>query len=219
MKKTTLKTLIHFAFACTALTIIIGCNSHEQNTQEAKKGNAEGINTSSILLEKIDSLEKELEHAPNDVQLLNEASYNYASMNNPKSLQLADRMIAIYDNGNASALGHFNKGIYYSNINIVDSALIEFTKAIQDDYKLIDAYVEKSILLYDQKKYQESYALLEKAVLVNKYMPTLYFWMGKNKQAVQQNKDALFYFKQCLELNPSQEEGQEAKEIIKMLEK
>jgi tetratricopeptide (TPR) repeat protein len=97
--------------------------------------------------------------------------------------------------------------------------MLEFSTAIEEDYRFTDAYIEKAILLYDQKKFDASYALLEKATIIDKYIPTLYFWMAKNKQELGKDEDAIYYYQQTLELKPSNNEALESEEMIKKLKK
>lgn len=214
-----LSTLLSF-ICIFGLHGIWGCNGKEnKDKQENELTSSFSTTEESDIRKKITVLKDSLSQTPSNIDLLNEIAYSYASINDRMALAYADTLILIKHMDNAVAWGHFNKGIYYSNTGITDSAMIEYGAAIDADYKMIDAYIEKAILLYDQKDFTASFSLLEKATAVNQYISSLYFWMAKNKQALGSKNEAIFYYRQCLELKPSAEESKEAKEMIQKLEK
>lgn len=205
-----------FVLGALIIEFIYGCKNKEEKLSSQTPTDIQNQPVvESVISDETKTLEDSLAHTPKNAVILNELSFRYASINDRRSLQLADRMIALPHAEKFSALGHFNKGIYYSNAGKTDSALYEFGAAISEDYQLTDAYIEKAILLYDQKQFKASFNLLEKGTVINKYNPSLYFWMAKNKQEMGKKEESVYFYQQCLELKPSEDEATEATEMIK----
>ncbi len=199
---------------------MVGCsNQDEKKDQPILTENKLDASEQMDANKQIQSLEDSLLRSPSNIEFLNEICYLYASKNDIRCLTYADKMISLTKVEKAVSMGHYNKGIYYSNTDKSDLAMAEFSKAIEEDYRNTDAYIEKAILLHDQKRYDESFSLLEKASIVDKYIATLYFWMAKNKQALGKTEEALYYYQQALELKPSKDETFESAEMIKKLKK
>lgn len=102
----------------------------------------------------------------------------------------------------SSYLGYFLQGIYFANINNDLEAMKAFDQSIIENYRFIDAYIEKAILLYDAKKYKQSISLLQKGIDVDKYQADLYYWIGRNSEKLKDFNECIFAYEQTLALAP-----------------
>ena len=139
----------------------------------------------------------------------------YAETKNPKALQMIDFMFR-----NEQAFGVeidliLLRGIYYKNTREFDKAITCFDQSIKERYTFMEAYIEKGSLLYDLKKYKESYSVFYKATTINNTFADGYYWMAKNQEALNQKEEAIGNYKRAVALDT---DFTEAKEALKRLE-
>lgn len=151
-----------------------------------------------------------------NIESVFEIGYGYASKNNKKALEIANTLISAKGNNNEKIIsqGHYLKGIYYMNTSQTELALKEFDSSINASYTFVDAYIEKAILQFDEKKYDASLKTLTKAESIDRYQADIYFWMAKNHQKLGHNENAMYYYEQTTELAPDYEKAKE--EMIKL---
>jgi tetratricopeptide (TPR) repeat protein len=143
-----------------------------------------------------------------------ELAFLEAAQKNENALIIADRMINRYTERDIQAKGHFSKGIYYANTSLPKQAIQEFDSAIIKNFTLVDAYVEKGILLLETGKINESIATLSKATALDKNNADILFWLGKAYQEKKEFNQALIYFSETLKLDPSNNSAKSAIEEI-----
>jgi tetratricopeptide (TPR) repeat protein len=124
-------------------------------------------------------------------------------------------MINRYTEKDIQAKGHFSKGIYFANTALPKRAIQEFDSAIIKNFTLVDAYVEKGILLLESGKINESIATLSKATALDKNNADVLFWLGKGYQQKKEFSQALIYFTETLKLDPTNNSAKSAIEEIK----
>ena len=144
-----------------------------------------------------------------------ELAFLEAAQKNEDALIIADRMINRYAERDIQAKGHFSKGIYFANISLPKRAIQEFDSAIIKNFTLVDAYVEKGILLLENDKIDESIATLSKATALDKNNADILFWLGKGYQQKKDFSQALIYFSETLKLDPTNNSAKSAIEEIK----
>lgn len=144
-----------------------------------------------------------------------ELAFLEAAKKNKEALVIADRMINRYAEKDIQAKGHFSKGIYFANTSLPKRAIQEFDSAIIKNFTLVDAYVEKGILLLENGKINESIATLSKATALDKNNVDLFFWLGKAHQQKKEFSQALIYFNETLKLDPTNNSAKSAIEEIK----
>lgn len=144
-----------------------------------------------------------------------ELAFLEAAQKNEDALIIADRMINRYSERDIQAKGHFSKGIYFANISLPKRAIQEFDSAIIKNFTLVDAYVEKGILLLESGKTNECIATLSKATALDKNNADLLFWLGKAYQQKKEFNQALIYFSETLKLDPTNNSAKSAIEEIK----
>lgn len=144
-----------------------------------------------------------------------ELAFLQAAKKNSTSLEIADRLINRYDDGAIQAKGHFTKGIYFANLAMTKQAINEFDSAIIKNFTSVDAYIEKSILLLEIGKVNESIATLSKAIALDKKNADILFWLGKAHQQKKEYDQALLYFSETLKLDPNNIAAEQAIKEIK----
>lgn len=119
------------------------------------------------------------------------------------AIPIADRLIKGAKDNTQLARGHYLKGIFYSNVGYDERALAAFDSSIISSFTFTDAYLEKSIILYEQKRFGEAITLLEKASALDKLNAETYFLLAKNHDAKNNKKEAIFFYEQTLILDTS----------------
>ncbi|HYE56101.1 MAG TPA: tetratricopeptide repeat protein, partial [Chitinophagaceae bacterium] len=94
----------------------------------------------------------------------------YAETKNPMALTIADDLIR-KDSLVESLDPVYIKGVYYSNTRQYPQALEQFEKCIRADWKFTDAYIEKGIILYEQKNIDEALLTFKMAATVTPSSP------------------------------------------------
>ncbi len=129
--------------------------------------------------------------------------FKYAESNDRRALDIADSLILYGETNVAICDGFYLKGIYYANLNNPDKAISYFDSAILTNYTFTEPYIEKAILLHEEKKFDLALDLLTKASELDRYNPEIYYWMAKNHEAKKDHEEALFYYEQTLVLDPN----------------
>lgn len=102
----------------------------------------------------------------------------YAETKNSAALALCDELLA-KDSLQESGDPFFVKGVYYANIGQKRLALEQFENCIKRDWKLTDAYIEKGIILFDEKNIDEALKTFALASRVSNTDPDAYYWQGR----------------------------------------
>jgi len=71
------------------------------------------------------------------------------------------------------------RGLYYSNTGQDDMAMKEFDSTIVHNYTFIDAYIEKGIIQYNHKKFEDALKTFQQAFKIVNNNAELYYWIGK----------------------------------------
>jgi tetratricopeptide (TPR) repeat protein len=153
-------------------------------------------------------LEKAVEIYPEPAYIIS-LGVMYAQTKNSKALEIADALL-IGKNANADKEALFIKGLYYGSINEKQKAISFFNDCIKQDYTYLSAYLEKGIILYNEKKYQEALDVFTKAVTVQNSFDEGYFWMGKCFEKLNNTNDAIESYKMALSYDPNYIEAKDA---------
>lgn len=139
----------------------------------------------------------------------------YAETKNPRVLSLCD-VLQKKDTAREFVDPVFIRGVYYSNTKQYDKALAEFETCVMRDYRFIEAYIERSIILYEQKNYKAAMDNLNYASEINYANPDVYFWKGRCLEAEGKKEEALDNYYKALTFDRG---FTEAREAIKRLRK
>ena len=108
----------------------------------------------------------------------------------------------------------FLKGVYYSNIKDYPKALALFDEVIKRDWRFIEPYIEKGIILFEQKNYDEALKTFQFATNISYTSSDNYYWMGRCYEAIGKKQEAIDYYYKALAFDRN---FTEAKEAIKRL--
>ena len=137
-----------------------------------------------------------------------ELAHLLAEHRNPEALTLADDILR-------KDLNHelldplFIKGIYYSNTGLYNRAIVQFDSCIARDWKFTDAYLEKGIALFRQKKFEEALTIFQLSIKVSNTYPDGYFWIGRCYEATGHKEEALIFYQRALALDKDFKEAAE----------
>ena len=164
--------------------------------------------------ESIATLEKAIAIAPELEELNYNLAFKYAQDKNPKVLTLCDSLIK-KDSLNIHPEPFYFKGVYYYNTNDKTKAIELFDLAIQHDYNFLDAYIDKGRTLYEMKKYEEAFIILQRAASITPTFADAYYWMAKCQEAVGEKDEARLNYQRAYGLDKTLIEAKEAADKLK----
>ncbi|MFT3911031.1 MAG: tetratricopeptide repeat protein [Ferruginibacter sp.] len=132
----------------------------------------------------------------------------YGQTKNPLALQTADALLT--SNAKAEKEAYFIKGLYYSFSNNKIKAIDFFDKCLSISYTFMDAYIEKSIALYDLGKYSEALTVLDKALTLQNNFDEGYYYSGKCLEKLNRIPEAIQSYQNALRVKPDYVEAKDA---------
>lgn len=162
----------------------------------------------------IAALEKAYGTLPSNREISNKLAYLYAESKNAKALQIADSLIS-KDSLDMFAGPYYVKGMYYSNINDKSKAIQLFNEAIKREHHLLEAYIEKGKILFDQKKTQDALKTFQLANAVTPAFPDAWYWIGRCQETLGDKAAAKENYEKAYELDNTFIEAKEAATSIK----
>jgi tetratricopeptide (TPR) repeat protein len=138
----------------------------------------------------------------------------YAESRNRKALPLCDELIA-KDTAGELTDAFFVKGIYYANTGQKEKALEEYENCINRDWKFIEAYIEKGIILYKDRNIDEALKTFALAAKVSNTDPDAYYWMARCFESIGKKEEAKENYRRALALDRSFIEAARGLERIK----
>lgn len=126
---------------------------------------------------------------PQEREITEMLALRYAESGDPGIIPLCDQLQQL-DSLGRDATPHYYLGIYYATKRQRNEALNQFDLAIQADHNFIDAYIEKSALLFEWKEYRNALAVLDKALLIAPDQASVYYWTAKCQQALGDRESA-----------------------------
>lgn len=140
----------------------------------------------------------------------------FAETKNPKAMMICNNVQGRGMDRETDASCDFITGVYYARTGNKAQALSYFDKAISNNYTLMEAYMEKGFIYYDDKKYNDALKVFETAITVNNLYADAYYWKAKCNEAMGDKEEALVNYKRSLGLD---KQLKEAADAIKRLEK
>ena len=174
-----------------------------------------------LLLQKADtagaiqSLIRSLQYAPEQTDVHLELGFLYAAQKNKAALVVADFLLSQSQEPLLNSQARYIKGLYYTNTGMRTEAKTMFDEIIVNDYTFIDAYIEKGILLYNDKQYTDALKTFDRAIAVSNTHAESYLWMAKCLEALGRNAEALDVYKKTVGFNAGLTEAEEG---VKRLE-
>jgi tetratricopeptide (TPR) repeat protein len=139
----------------------------------------------------------------------------YAETKNAKALAICANVQRLGMGRETDAHCQFISGVYYARKGETTQALRFFDKAINDNYMLMEAYMEKGFLYYESKNYSSAFKTFETAITVNNTYADAYYWRAKCREAMGNKAEAILDYQRALGLD---KQLKEAANALKRLE-
>jgi tetratricopeptide (TPR) repeat protein len=136
-------------------------------------------------------------------------AFLYAETSNQNTIELCDNLLKQEGAFKMRSDILLIKGLYFGRIGNTDQALRVYNQIIREDYSYMDAYLEKGLIYYDQKKYQEAFNVFKLSTTIKNSFAEGYFWMAKTEEKLLQKEAAINNYKRALALDPSIIEARE----------
>jgi tetratricopeptide (TPR) repeat protein len=133
----------------------------------------------------------------------------YAEQKNPKSLEICNHVKDLGLGGEYDAHCDFIAGVYNARTGQRDKALQLFDACIQSDFTYMEAYIEKGLVYFDEKKYRNALDVFQFASTIDKLFPDSYYWMARCYEMMGVKDSAVLRFKQSLSLDKTMNEAHE----------
>ncbi|HRE53056.1 MAG TPA: tetratricopeptide repeat protein [Flavitalea sp.] len=133
----------------------------------------------------------------------------YAARKDQRALEVCNILLA-KDSSGAQTEPLYLKGTYYAENNEPDKALELFDECIQRDWKMTDAYIEKGIIFFERKDFDEALKTFTLAATVSNTDPDAYFWMGRCYESMNEAEQAAVNYERAYALDRSFAEAREA---------
>jgi tetratricopeptide (TPR) repeat protein len=139
----------------------------------------------------------------------------YAEIKNPRAINICDDLMK-KDSAAESLDPYFIKGIYFSNTKQYKQAIEQFEDCIRKDWKFTDAYLEKGIILFEQKNLDEALQTFKLASTISPKNADAFYWQGRCYEVIGRKEEAMDNYIRAYALDRS---FTEAKEHIDKLQK
>ncbi|MFI5152767.1 MAG: tetratricopeptide repeat protein [Chitinophagales bacterium] len=143
-----------------------------------------------------------------------ELAHLYAETKNAQALKICDEVI-MKDDSRQLVDPFFIKGIYYSNTDQFEPAIIQYDSCIHRDWKFTDAYIEKGIVFFKQKNIDEALNTFQLAARVSNTYPDSYYWMGRCYEKINRKEEARASYERAISLDRNFGEAKEALKRLK----
>jgi len=187
---------------------------------QADSLNFEAWYEKGLLLEKLQDTAAALTalHKAYTLQPINtyalELAHLYAENRNAAAIDLCDAILR-KDSAHELIDPVFIKGIYYANVGDNKQAITQFDSCIRRDWKFTDAYLEKGIILFHEKKYAAAADVFQMTMKVSNTYPDGYYWMGRCYEATGHKEEAILFYQRALSLDKDFTEAKEALRRLK----
>jgi tetratricopeptide (TPR) repeat protein len=138
----------------------------------------------------------------------------YQATSNPKVITICDDLIRKDTTGIINDVLYL-KGSYYSDTKQYRKAMDLFNECIRRDWKFADAYIEKGIILYEQKQYDSALNVFTMAATVANTNPDAWYWMARCYEIKGKKDLALLNYQRAVAIDKSFEEAREGIRRVK----
>lgn len=126
-----------------------------------------------------------------------------AETKNPMALNIVKQVKSLRLGTTDNANCDFISGVYYARVNDTANAFKSLNQAIEQNYTLMPAYIEKGLVYFDHKQYPEALKVFRFASKVNNLYADAYYYMGRSYELMGQKDSAIARFKQAYSLDNS----------------
>ena len=139
----------------------------------------------------------------------------YAETRNPKVLDVCARIDELKMGRELDSYTAFFKGVYFSRMGEKSKAIALFDKSINFNYTLMDNYIEKGSLYYEDKNYAEAMKVFKTAAAVNNSYAYAYYWQAKCFEAMNDKANAISNYNKAFVLDKKMKEAAAALKRLK----
>lgn len=163
----------------------------------------------------IHNYETYLGRFPDDEEILLNLANTFAEAGIIKCIPLTNRLVRAFPTKETKMRCFFIRGVYYNRTKQWALANQNLDSAIQIDYQFYEAYIEKGIAFFDQKKTDEAQKVFSQLKEVNNTYPDAYYWIAKCQEANNHKDSALLNYQKAFGLDKTFTDAKEAVERLK----
>ncbi|MFT4202725.1 MAG: tetratricopeptide repeat protein [Chitinophagaceae bacterium] len=130
-----------------------------------------------------------------------------AETKNPESLNIVQQVKSLRLGSSDNANCDFIAGVYYARVDDTTKAIRSLDLALNQDYTLMPAYIEKGLVYFDRKNYPRALDIFRFASQVNHLYADAYYYMARSYEMMGQKDSAILRFQQAYSLDNSMEEA------------
>lgn len=124
----------------------------------------------------------------------------YAEQKNERALLICANVKRLSLGRDYDAHADFIAGIYNARVNNKAKAIAFFDNCIANDYTYMEAYIEKGLVYFDNKEYNEALGVFKFASTINALDADTYYWQGRCYEMMNIKDSAILRFRQALNL-------------------
>jgi tetratricopeptide (TPR) repeat protein len=134
----------------------------------------------------------------------------YAETKNPRALLIASRIKDLALGKGYDAHSAYIAGIYYARTGKSKEAIEKFNECIANNYTYMEAYIEKGMVYFDNRQFNEAQSVFQFAASVNSLYADAYYYQGKCYEAMQKKDSAIEKYRQSFNLDKGLVEAKDA---------
>lgn len=135
---------------------------------------------------------------------LNAGYLTYKLNENTKDISFLNKAIELDSNNMIEA--YFIRGIIYKNSKLYESAIQDFTKAIESNFACKTSLLNRGICYLELKNFENAFLDFEKVTQLSPNNDSdtccAFLLMGNIKQKEEKNEEALLYYTKAKEIDP-----------------
>ena len=125
----------------------------------------------------------------------------YAEKKNAESLLICSRVKNMGLGREKDADCAFITGVYFARTGDMQAALKSFDECIANNYTYMEAYIEKGLVYFDNKQYDEAMKVFSFAATVNNLYADAYYYQARCYEMMNKKDSAIQKFQQSLGLD------------------
>lgn len=134
----------------------------------------------------------------------------YAERKSDTALFLVNNVARTMFDSRTLAECDFIAGVYHARKGNTNMAGQLFSRCISQDPKFMEAYIEKGLLYFDQKKFDEALKIFQAAGNVEPTYADAFYYQAKCYEALGKTQEAINMYQQSLRLDPGLKESHDA---------
>lgn len=134
----------------------------------------------------------------------------YAERKSDTALFLVNAVARTVFDSRTLAECDFIAGVYHARKGNVQMASQLFDRCITEDRELMEAYIEKGLLYFDRKQYNEALKIFQVAANVKPTYADAYYYQARCQELMGRTQEAITLYRQALQLDPALKEASTA---------